>query len=116
MVIHQANDRAQGVFDACKEKGVYAFGANLDQSSNPSGVVIASAYIVAMPAYVQLAQEVKNGTYKGTITLKGMSDGVIAFGLNPKLADKVPAAVSQKLDELTRQILDGSLVVPKDEF
>src|SRR5207302_1792090 len=26
-VIHQANAAAQGVFDACKDKGVYAFGA-----------------------------------------------------------------------------------------
>ncbi len=115
-VIHQANDMAQGVFDACKEKGVYAFGANLDQNANPSGAVIGSAYIIAGPAYVDLAKQVKDGSYKGAITLKGMSEGVIAFGLNPALANKVPDSVKTRLDELTRQILDGTLVVPKDEF
>lgn len=115
-VIHQANDMAQGVFDACKQKGVYAFGANLDQNDNASGVVLGSAYIIAGPAYVDLAKQVKEGTYKGTITLKGMADGVIAFGLNPALSNKVPAKVMTDLDNLTRQILDGSLVVPKDEF
>ena len=55
-VIHQANDRAQAVFDACKERGIYAFGANADQNSNVSGVVIASAVIIAKPAYVSLAR------------------------------------------------------------
>ena len=115
-VIHQANEAAQGVFDACKEKGVYALGANLDQNDNPSGVVIASAVIVAKPAYVALAKEVRDGTYEGKVMLMGMSDGAIGFVVNPALADRIPARLLQTLDDLGQHIALGNLVIPMDEF
>lgn len=115
-VIHQANAAAQGVFDACKDKNVYAFGANLDQNDNPSGIVIASAVIVAKPAFVDLAKRVKDHTYKGEVTLMGMDTGAIDFILNPKLKDKVPPDVQKKIQDAIAQIKSGSLPVPKDEF
>ena len=115
-VIHQADAAAQGVFDACKEKGVYAFGSNLDQNDNASGAVIASATIVAGPAFVDLAKQVKDGTYKGSVLLMGMDKGAIDFVINPKLKDKVPADVQKMLADDQAKIKAGSLVVPKDEF
>lgn len=115
-VIHQANAAAQGVFDACKEKGVYAFGANLDQNDNPSGIVIASAVIVAQPAFVDLAKRVKDHTYKGEVTLMGMDKGAIAFIVNPKLRAHIPADVQKRLDDVAAQIKSGKVVVPKDDF
>lgn len=116
VLIHQANAAAQGVFDAAKQKGVYALGANLDQNDNPSGAVLASAIIVAKPAFVELAQQVKAGTYKGGIQLFGMDRGAIGFVMNPALAGKVPAATMQKVEEARKQIESGKLEVPKDEF
>lgn len=116
LVIHQANAAAQGVFDACKEKGVYAFGANLDQNDNPSGVVLASAVIVAKPAFEDLAKRVQSGSYQGEITTVGMQKGAIAFKFNPKLADKVPSDLRSKIDGLTIGIIDGSVKVPMDQF
>jgi len=115
-VIHQANAAAQGVFDACRDKAVFAFGANLDQNNNPSGVVIASAVIVARPAFLDLARRVKAHSYKGEISLMGMDKGAIDFVLNPSLLDRVPAVVQKKLKDLAEQIKSGKLVVPEDEF
>jgi basic membrane protein A len=116
VVIHQANDRAQGVFDACKEKGALAFGANADQNSNESGVVVASAVIVARPAFVELARMVKEGTYTGSITLMGMDKGAIDYVWNEALASKVPDALRNEVRLMMSGIKDGSIVVPKDEF
>lgn len=115
-VIHQANNAAQGVFDACKEKGVYAFGSNADQNANESGVVIASGVIVAKPAFLELAKRVKGKTYKGEILLMGMEVGAIDFVFNPTLAAKVPAAVKEKVETLKAQIKNNEVAVPKDEF
>ncbi len=115
-VIHQANNAAQGVFNACKEKGVYAFGANLDQNGNASGAVIASGVIVAGPAFLDLAKQVKDHTYKGGITLMGMDKGAIDFVINPALKDKVPADVMKKLDDAKAQIKSGKLTAPKLTF
>jgi basic membrane lipoprotein Med (substrate-binding protein (PBP1-ABC) superfamily) len=115
-VIHQANAAAQGVFDACKEKNVYAFGANLNQNDNPSGAVIASAVIVAGPAFLDVAQQVKDGKFVGGIILKGMDTGSIDFIFNPALKDKVPAGVVADVEKAEADIKSGKLLVPKDKF
>ncbi len=116
VLIHQTNAAAQGFFDACKEKGALAFGSNLNQNDNPSGVVIGSAYIIAEPIFVKLAREVKEGTYKGGVQLATMADGAIDFSMNPAMVDKYSTDLIGKIQELSKQIIDGDLVVPKDEF
>ncbi|MFN3683183.1 MAG: BMP family protein [Fimbriimonadaceae bacterium] len=116
LVIHQANAAAQGVFEACREKGVLAIGSNANQNENESGVVVASAVIVAKPAFVELAKDVRDGRYEGSIRLVGMDKGAIDFVINPKLESRVPEATRKKLDDLRAKILSGALVVPKDEF
>jgi basic membrane protein A len=115
-VIHQANAAAQGVFDACKEKGVHAIGANLNQNDNPSGAVIASAIINAQPAFLALAKEVKAGTFKGGVLLRGMESGAIDFVINPAHQSMIPEALLRKLEETKADIKAGKLVVPKDDF
>lgn len=115
-VIHQANAAAQGVFDACKQKGVYAFGTNADQNANASGVVLASATIVAKPAFVELAKQVQAGAYKGSVQLFGMDKGAIDFVLSPTLKDKIPADIQKQIEDVKAKIKSGALVVPKDNF
>ena len=113
-VIHQANAAAKGVFDACAEKGVSALGSNLNQNSEKG--VVASAFIVAKPAFLQLAKSVKDKTFKGEIVLVGMDSGTIDFEINPEYKSKVPADLIKLLDETKENIRTGKLVVPKDEF
>lgn len=115
-VIHQANAAAQGVFDACKEKGAYAFGANADQNANPSGAVIGSAVINARPAFLSLAVKVKNGEYKGGVELMGMDVGAIEFIWNPAMTAKVPAELQAKVTQLLADLKSGKVTAPKDEF
>ncbi len=115
-LIHQTNNAGQGVFNAAAEKHVFAFGANLDQNENESNAVIASAVIVAKPAFVALAKQVRDGTYKGGIQLVGMKEGTIDFVVNPKLKDKIPADVMKKIEAAKADILSGKIVVPKDDF
>lgn len=115
-IIHQANEAAPGVFGAARDRGVHAFGANLDQNDHASGVVLASAVIVARPAFVDLARRVKEGTFKGEVVLMGMKEGAIEYRFNPALESKVPADVRARIDQAKQEILDGTLVVPKDEF
>lgn len=115
-IIHQANQCAGAVFGAAKEKGVFAFGSNADQNADPSGVVIASAVIVAKPAFLELAKSVKDGAYKGGVPLIGMDKDAIDFVVNPKLASKVPADLMKKIEQAKADIKSGKLVVPKDDF
>lgn len=114
-LIHQTNAAAPGFFQACEEKKVYSFGANLNQNdASPS--VIASAVIVAKPAFLALAKEVKEGTYKGHIQLMGMKDGAIDFILNPKHQEEIPVKVHDLLTATSLKIVNGTFEVPKDDF
>ncbi len=116
VIIHQANAAAQGVFDACKEKNVIALGSNADQNANESGVVLASATIVAKPAFLELAKEVKAKTFVGGVVKFGMDKGAIDFVLNPKLSSRVRLDQQQKLKAVADDIKSGKLVVPEDKF
>jgi len=115
-VIHQANAAADGVFAACKEKGVWAFGANLDQNNDPSGVVIGSAVINAKPAFLALAKQVQSGAFVGSIVLVGMEQDAIDFVPNGALTAKLPEGVVTKVIKLRDDIKAGVITVPKDEF
>lgn len=115
-IIHQANAAAQGVFDACKERGVYAFGANLDQNDNASGVILGSATISAEPAFLTLAKAVKDGTFNGSVVLMSMDSGAIDFVFNPKLKATLPAGVEARIAAMKADILAGKITVPKDKF
>lgn len=115
-IIHQANQGFQAVFDAAKEKGVFVFGSNADQNANSSGIVVGSAVIVSKPAFLELAKEVRDGAYKGSVKLIGMDKGAIDFVINPAFSDKIPADLKTKLEAARADIVSGKLVVPKDEF
>lgn len=116
VVIQQANQAAQGVFNAAKERNIKAIGANLNQNDNESGAVIASAVIVAKPAFMDLAKRVREGTYKGGIELYGMEQKAIDFIVNPAWAGKLAPEAMQKVETARQDILSGKLKVPKDEF
>jgi basic membrane protein A and related proteins len=116
VIIHQANAAVGGVFDAVKEHHAMAFGTNADQNSDASGVVIASATIVAGPAFVDLAKQVQSKSYKGSVQLFGMEKGAIDFVVNPAFATKFPAEVIKSLDQTKADIKSGKVKVPKDDF
>lgn len=115
VVIHQANAAAQGVFDACKEKKVWAVGSNFNQNENESGRVIGSA-IIQPDAFLNVARQVKEGSYKGGVMEQHMKDGAIEFIVNPLHINEISPALAGKLEQLTQDIKDGKVAVPFDKF
>jgi basic membrane lipoprotein Med (substrate-binding protein (PBP1-ABC) superfamily) len=115
-VIHQANNAAQGVFNAAKAKGIHALGANWDQNSNESGAVVASAVIISEPAFVSVAREVKEKKFEGRVVIMGMKDGAIEFVINPAFESQVPDDVKKRLQDTAAGIKDGSIPVPMAKF
>lgn len=115
-IIHQANAAAGGVFEACKERGVFAFGTNSDQASAAPDTVLASAIIEAKPVFIELAREVKEGKFKAEVRVRGMADGAVAVVWNPALESKVPEDVKKLADETIKKIIAGEIVVPKKQF
>jgi basic membrane lipoprotein Med (substrate-binding protein (PBP1-ABC) superfamily) len=115
-IVHQTNAAAGGVFEACKERHIFALGTNSDQASAAPDTVLASAVIIAKPAFIQLAKEVRAGTYKGEVRLVGMDVGAIGIAWNPALKQRVPKEVLDMVADAETKMKSGALVAPKNEF
>jgi basic membrane protein A len=118
VIMQDVDSAAQGVFNAVSSsstpgKPIYALGTNNDQNAVAPDVILASAPILIDKAFVDIATQVKANTYKPGTTPYDMKSGVIGFVLNPKLANKIPADLKQKIDAAQKRILDGSLLIPK---
>jgi len=115
-IFHNANNGAAGVFQAVqerKEKGVYAFGANADQSGMAPDVILASAAIDIPDAFVSLARSVKEGKFKSEVQFLGMKENAVSVIYNPKLEAKVPPEVRKLADETVKKIVSGEFKVPR---
>lgn len=115
-VFQNADAAGPGVFQAAAERGVYAFGSNRAQHEVAPNAVLASAAIDIPAAFVAIAREVKDGTFKSRIIEEHMADGAITVVYNPSLAGKIPADVRAAVDQTEAAIRAGTLKVPTAEF
>ncbi len=121
LLLHQANDAGRGVFRAVSERArdgsrVFAFGTNRNQNDMAPEVVLASAILDIPAAFVEIAGRVRNGTFQPGSLRLGMSEGIVALAINPRLRDEIPAGVLDELAALERDILSGERVVPRGAF
>ena len=118
-IFHNANNGAAGVFQAVqekKDKGVYAFGANADQSSMAPDVILASASIDIPNAFVSLARSIKDKTFKSEVQFLGMKQNAVSIVYNPKLEAKIPEVARKLADETVKKIKSGEFKVPRKEL
>jgi basic membrane lipoprotein Med (substrate-binding protein (PBP1-ABC) superfamily) len=115
-LFHNADAAGLGMFQAAQEKKVFAFGSNKNQNDIAPDVVIASAVIDVPRAFVEVAKQVKEGTFKGEIERFGIDDGVVSLVYNPRLEAQIPAEVKQLVADTQAAILNGQLQVPTAEF
>lgn len=110
MLHHNADQAALGLFQAVKESaGVYAFGANADQSGLAPERVLGSVVIDLPKAFLAIAREVKAGKFSARVETFGLTGGVLRYDPNTALASQVPAALLGKMQAARDSILAGTL-------
>lgn len=110
MLHHNADQAALGLFQAVKESpGVYAFGANADQSQLAPERVIGSVVIDLPKAFLAIAREVKAGHFTPRVETFGLAGGVLRYEVNPALAGKVPAVLQARLRAAADSIVAGTI-------
>ncbi len=110
MMHHNADAAALGVFQAVKESpGVDAFGANADQSDLVPKRVLGSAVIDLPRAFLNVAREVKAGTFEPRVQSFGLASGVIRYVPNPLTAGRIPARLKAQVDAAADSIAQGLL-------
>ena len=111
MLHHNADAAALGMFQAIKQRpGVYAFGANGDQSGLAPGHVIGSAVIDLPRAFLLVASEVAAKTFKPHLEVFGLESGVVKYVPAATLDTLVPTSLKRRLAAAADSITRGTLL------
>lgn len=114
-LFHDADAAGLGVFEAAREKQVYAFGANRNQNSVMPDTVIASAVTSIPDAFLKIAVEVKAGGFRPGMLEFGMRDGMVKVVINPQLESRIPPAVMEQVKRAEQQLEGGAKLVSRPD-
>ena len=110
MFHHNADAAALGLFQAVKETpGVYAFGANSDQTQLAPDRVLGSAIIDLPRAFLLVAREVRDGKFVPRVESFGLASGVVRYEPNPALEKLLPAGLMARVRAAADSIAAGTL-------
>ena len=110
MLHHNADAAALGLFQAVKETpGVYAFGANSDQTQLAPDRVLGSAIIDLPRALLLVAREVREGKFVPRVESFGLASEVIRYEPNPALEKLLPAGLMARVRAAADSIAAGTL-------
>ncbi len=96
---------APATLQAAEARGAYVIGYNSDMRSFAPNAFLTAPVWNWAPLYKQIAQQVKDGTWKSESIWWGMDKGLV--GLAP-MSDKVPAEVQKLVAEKTEAIKAGT--------
>jgi len=112
IVYHAAGQVGDGVIEAAKETKKFAIGVDKDQNHLAPDNVITSAMKRVDTAIFDIAKKLKAGTWEGGKTVY-YSLGNGGVGIAPTSNKHVPADVLKEVEDLTKKIIAGEIVVPK---
>ncbi|HEU5447688.1 MAG TPA: BMP family protein [Acidimicrobiia bacterium] len=111
MFHHNADAAALGVFQAAKESpGVFVFGSNDDQAHLAPDRVVGSAVIDLPRAFLAVAREVKEGTFRPKVEAFGLASGVVRYVPNPELESMVDQTLRSRVQAAADSLAAGTLV------
>jgi len=112
-VIFQNADAAGiGVFQAARDKkNAYVIGSNSNQNDVAPDVTLGSVVIDLPLAFLDIAKEIKAGTFKPRVVQFGEAEHVVTLVLNPALESRVPAAAKARIDSTQTLMLAGKMTI-----
>lgn len=109
VIFQNADAAGLGVFQAARERrGVFVIGSNSDQNSVAPDVTLGSVVIDLPAAFLAVAREVKNGTFRPRVVTFDAASNVVRLVINPVLRDRIPAATLTAIDSLNARIHAGT--------
>ncbi len=112
VVYHAAGGTGSGVIEACKEENVWAIGVDTDQSPLAPENVVTSAMKRVDNASYDIVKAVLEGKYQAGVKVYGMDNGGVDIA---PTQDNLPADVIAAVEQAKKDILAGTIVVPKDQ-
>ena len=115
VIFQNADAAGLGIFQAAREaRRAYVFGSNSNQNDVAPEVVLGSVAIDLAHAFLNVAREVRDGTFTPRIIQLGMRQQVVDLVINPALRDQIPDRTRRGVDSVRSRILAGSFSLPAD--
>ncbi|MBK8245914.1 MAG: BMP family protein [Gemmatimonadetes bacterium] len=113
VIFQNADAAGLGVFQAAREsKKAWVFGSNADQNSIAPEVTLGSVLIDLPLAFIDIAREVKAGTFVPRVVALGTASRVVRLVLNPAVEAQLPATARTAVDSVVAALAAGSVVIP----
>jgi basic membrane protein A len=115
LIITGAEGYTSGVLSAAKQAGIATIGASLSSSSDAADVNIGIVSLDFLPALTSIVENVKSGDFAGKSYIATIDNGGLVFkDLNPvAAAPGVTEDLGAQIEELGKQIVDGTVVIPE---
>jgi basic membrane protein A len=108
VIFQNADAAGLGVFQAAREtKKTLIVGSNSDQNGVAPEITIGSVVIDLPHAFLTVAREVKEGTFKPRIIKLGTASDVVTLVVNPALQSRIPAATMHAVDSIRAEMRAG---------
>jgi basic membrane protein A and related proteins len=120
VIFQNADAAGLGIFQAAREKNVYAFGTNANQNDLAPEIIIGSVVIDLRKAFLLIGREVKAGGFQGRLIPLGVKEDVVRLELNERLRDRIPASALAAVDSVGVLLRNGTfdaiadLTIPHD--
>ena len=113
VIFQNADAAGLGIFQAVREtNNAYVFGTNSNQNDIAPDVTLGSVAIDLPHAFLLVARQVRDHSFKPGIITLGMRQQVVDLILNPRLTSRIPTAARKAVDSTRALILQGKFVLP----
>ncbi len=111
VVFAVAGGSGMGTLQTAKEKGKLAIGVDSNQNYIHPGTMLTSMVKRVDLAVYESFMQMKNGTWKGGITYKGLKEGGVDWALDQHNRKVVSPEVEKKVNEAKTNIINGKVKV-----
>ena len=115
VIFQNADAAGLGVFQAARErKDAWIIGSNSNQNGVAPDVTLGSVVIDLPLAFLTIAREIKNGTFKPGVIELGEQSHVVTLVLNPAVSARIPSSARTSIDSLQTRMESGAFHVSLD--
>ena len=111
VIYHAAGASGKGVFQAAKEKGVYAIGVDSNQDAIAQGEILTSMIKKVDTAVFNSVKEVADGKFEGKVYQYGLKEDGLGITDCEFTKEIIGQENLDKLDEIKGKIVAGEIVV-----
>lgn len=111
VVYHAAGGSGAGVFQAAKEKNVYAIGVDSDQDDIVPGTILTSMMKYVDVATFNIVKDTLEGKYTNEHHEYGVKENGVGTTNFKNTKDKIGEENIKKLDQIKQDISDGKITV-----